>query len=347
MLNKLTLEVTSGAQTKLSLVILFLLQNFLFNSVAHAEQRRTPNDVYAGIAYASRIADKLLAERKINDITIPLSRETDVKPMHVYELHTTVLSSLYEFSLTLHVRPPPVAVSTPILYTPEDVYKLTSLVVNNLEKVYKESGRKINFRPIKVTGKTPSDVFQVLYTLYYQVHLLNSNGKKLSPNNVYAQIQRAREDLQYCILTISKRLEQTQEEQKRMLVSSVYGFHPNGSTMPPIQQDKTPKDVLYQALDTRENINRLRQYYNMERIKVPQAKQFTQVAPVDVFLQTQIIIAELNLLKIPMGISSTTNRPVSVTDKSPSDVFHETKHIDYMINRLLKVDLRGKGVSQL
>lgn len=107
---------------------------------ANAAQKYSPNDVYAGVEYANRLIDRILTANGINEINIPVSREAGAKPMHVYELHVSALAELYAYALEEERRPPPLAVSTPITYTPTDVYYLTQLVINNLEEVYRDSG---------------------------------------------------------------------------------------------------------------------------------------------------------------------------------------------------------------
>lgn len=333
MLSKRVVLLRSGLIAQWSLVITLML-----SGMANAAKTYSPNDVYSGLGYANKIADKLLAARQISGINLPRSREVAAKPMHVYELHSSILNEMHKFALMNNRRPPPLAVSTPIKYTPTDVYYLTELINRNLEEIYTDGGGKLNFRPEKATGKSPADVYQVLFELYYKINRLNGKPK-VSPSEVYSHIYRAKEDLQYSLLTLSKRLDETKEEQKILLVSSIYGMHPDGTLMPPREENKKPGDVLVKAFEIREKLNQLRQKNNLQPIAIPELGQYGQVNPIDVFLQVQFIIAELNLLKIPLDITTTTNRPKPVSGKTPSDVFHEAKHIEYMLDRLLKFNL--------
>lgn len=310
----------------------------LFGSSVQTEAAgKTPNEVYSGIEYANRLIDRLLFEEKqIEGTQAPLSREKAAKPMHVYELHVSALAELYSYALANNRRPPPLAVSTPIPYTPTDVYYLTEMVVENLESIYTDSLGGIDFFPDNHSGKTPGEVYQVLFELYYKLNLLNGKSK-ISPNEVFAHAQRAKEDLQYSLLTISKRLPDAQEEKKRMLVTAIYGMHPNGSTLAKAAEGRKPLDVINKAFDVRKKLNQLRLKNKLGEIQIPSVSDYGSVKPIDVFLQTQFIIAELNLLKSPLDITSTTNAAKPVTGRTPTDVYQEMAHIEYMLGRLHSV----------
>ena len=303
-------------------------------SDAHAATSYSPSDVYAGVEYANRLADEILVAGNITDMRIPQSRERNAKPMHVYEMHVSVLMELYTYALKNERRPPPQAVSTPIKYTPTDVFHLTRLVMSNLEDIYRDGGKYIDFTPAIHTGKTPADVYQELFALYYRLNRLNGKSK-ISPSEVYAHIFRAKEDLQLTLLALAKRLDGGREDQKRMLVTAIYGMHPDGTVLAPLEKGKTPGDVLKKALDVRGKLNTLRAKNKLAEIAPPKPGDFSNVKPIDVFLQTQFIIAELNLLKIPLDIHTTTNSAKPVSGKKPSDVFQEMKHIEYMLDRLI------------
>ncbi|OOZ41475.1 hypothetical protein BOW53_03630 [Solemya pervernicosa gill symbiont] len=285
--------------------------------------------------YANSLIDRILTANGVTEINIPVSREAGAKPMHVYELHVSALTELYAYALEEERRPPPLAVSTPITYTPTDVYYLTQLVINNLEEVYRDSGGYIDFSMNSHSGKSPADVYQELFELYYRLNLLNGKSK-VSPNEVYSHIFRAKEDLQFSLLTLSKHLADSDEIKKRLLVTAIYGMHPDGSTMTPLEAGKKPGDVIAKSITIRGKLNLLRKRNKLPEIPRPKLEEFGAAKPIDAFLQTQFIIAELNLLKIPMDISSTTNSAKAVSGKTPSDVYQEMKHIEYMIDRLIQ-----------
>lgn len=327
-----TVNRTFVAVLKLQLISLLLLSANL-----QAAQSYSPSDVFSGVEYANTLVDKMLAKNKVTNITVPKSRETSAKPMHVYELHASVLAELYTYAIKNKRRPPPLAVSTPIKYTPTDVYYLTQLVMSSLEEIYRDAGGVIDFAMKPTRGKSPVAVYQELFELYYKLNLLNGKSK-VSPSEVYAHIYRAKEDLQQSLLTLSKRLDQSQEAKKRQLVTAIYGMNPDGTVMPPMEKGKKPSDVMERAFAVRGKLNELRKRNKLPDIARPKVGDYAgKVKPIDIFLQTQFVIAELNLLKIPMKIQSTTNSAKATSGKTPSDVLQEMKHIEYMLDRLIQV----------
>lgn len=312
----------------------YLLLVLCFTGNVKAGQTYTPSDVFAGLEYAHRILDQVLLSKGIGEIRLPHSNEKAAKPMHVYELHLSVLGELYNYAINNNRRPPPLAVSTPMKYTPTDVFYLTQLVLTNIEGIYRDSGGGDKYSIKMHANKTPSEVYQNLFALYYKLNRLNGKSK-VSPSEVYAHIYRAKEDLQYSLLTLSKNLDDSDEEKKRLLVTAIYGMHPNGTVMPPQKQGKKPRDVMVKAFEVRGKLNKLRQRNKLSPIKRPELSVYGTVSPIDVFLQTQFVIAELNLLKIPMGLHHSTNSAKPVFGKTPSDVYYEMMHIDYMLDRLM------------
>jgi hypothetical protein len=328
------LITTKKLSTLLSILIVNFILFFVFFGNIQAAQSYTPSNVFSGVAHANYVIDRILDIKGINKIKLPKSKEKSAKPMHVYELHVSVLGELYNYAIKNNRRPPPLAVSTPIKYTPTDVYYLTQLVIRNIEEIYRDSGGVMDFSIKTHINKTPVDVYQKLFELYYKLNRLNGKNK-ISPSEVYAHIYRAKEDLQYSLLTLSKRLDNMEEEKKRLLITAIYGMHPDGTILPPTEQGKKPGDVIKKAFEVRGKLNELRKRNGLSEIKRPKFNEYKTVRPIDVFLQTQFIIAELNLLKIPMNIHSTTNSTKPNTGKTPSNVYHEMKHIDYMLDRLI------------
>ena len=306
------------------------------SGLVQAAKTYTPNDVFAGVEYANQLIDKILAAKQISNVQPPLSRESSARPMHVYELHVAVLSELYQYSQKNSLLSPPAVVSSPKKYTPTDVYSLTRLIMQHVGEIYSGHGETRDFNLRHYSDKTPTDVYQELFELYYRLSRLNGK-KKISPSEVYAQILRAKEDVHNSLLIISKRLPQEQEFEKRLLVTATYGMHPDGSVMSAFEDNKKPADVLKIALKIRDKLNELRGRNKLDAIKQPVIEQYQAIKPIDVFLQTQFIIAELNVLKIPMKIVSTISGVKPVSEKTPADVYHEMKQIDYMLNRLMSV----------
>ncbi len=319
---------------------LLIITSILFCSISYAEKKYTPSDVYANIDYASRLLVQILEKKNITNITLPTSYETAVKPMHVYELNVATISELYRYAVDNKLTPPPLTFSSPIKYSPSDVYYLTEILTDKIERVYEDNVGVNLLYPDVFSGKTPKDVYDKLFKLYAMVLRLRG-FEKVSPNQVYAQTYRAKVDLQSIISTLSKRLDDSKFDQKRLLVTAAYGMHPDGSKMKAYEENKTPKDVVISALSVRNKINQLKKLYKIQTLAIPSEKSFSKVTPSDAFLQTQYIIAEINLLKSPLGVSHSTDVAIEAKNKKPSDVFQEMKHINYLLDRLIA----QKGVA--
>lgn len=317
------------------LALLFVSLPFVFNTAnALDADENDPSEVFSALAYGNQLSSSMLNEKEIEIPAKPVSRETEAQPMHVYEMQNSVLREIYDYSLSNEMRPPPITVSTPIEYTSTDVYLVTEVIVNFIEELHTEIIGEPKFLVEEYEDKTTPEVFQELFTLYKLMTLLNGK-EKISPNEVYAELNRAVEDFKYTLSTLSKRLPASDEMKKRLLITAIYGMHPDGSTLPDMITGKTPKDVLQTAFSVRSKLNDVRMKYNLSAVAIPSISEYESVAPIDVFLQTQFIIAELNMLKMPMKISTSTNNAKPTSGKTPSHVFHEMKHLEYMLDRLL------------
>lgn len=301
-----------------------------------AEQQYTSGDVFANLVYGNQLVDELLAKDKKSLSPLPQSLETDIESMHVYELHVSILHELMSYTLNNGFRPAPIASSQAITYTPTDVYYLSKIITTKLESIYSDKiGINFKIKP-PVTSKSPSQVYQQAFELFYRLSALNGQ-ERISPNVLYAQVLRAKHDLQASLLAISKRLDDSDEKVKRQLVTAIYGINTDGSMLAKKQQSMKLSDVLQQTLTVRNKLNQLRKHHNLPIIQKPELNNYPQIRPVDVFLQTQFIIAELNFLKQPWDVHTTTNNAETANDKTPDDVYHQVLHIEYMLDRLIKV----------
>ncbi|MBB1076130.1 hypothetical protein HUU62_17120 [Rhodoferax sp. 4810] len=303
----------------------------------YAETLRSPADIFIITQYAHQLVDRILTQRGVNTSNIEVySQERDIKPMHVYQLYATALMELYNYELTNQRHPPPLVVVAPINYTPTETYQLAQIVIAALEELYQEEVGPIDITQSPQAAKTPSEVYQSLFVLY--VKLTRLNGKQdFTADDVYAQLHRVADDLRNILVTLSQRLPDNKEREKRLLITAAYGINTDGSQLSEPDSNATPTDVLVKALAVRDKLNVWRKKYRLPDIQRPDVSAFKQVGFADVFLQTQIIIAELNIIKMSQKIVSVTNLAQPVTGKTPTDDYQAIKHIDYMLERILSV----------
>lgn len=299
-------------------------------------QASTPDNIFRFIERSNRMLGEMLEKEGIKSPLKAVSREKDIKPMHLYELHIAILNELYVYSVNHGKTPPPLVVASPIAYSSAEVYDLSSIVHKMLMKLYTDNVSLLAPRMAAVRGKTVNDVFEELFDLYHKMSLLN--GREVGDNEVFAQAQRVKLDLKLTLEIISDRLKNDQENEKRLLLSAIYGLNPDGSTMGLMENGKKPQDLVTMSLNIRKQLNQLRKLYKLEETPAPTLSEFgNDIQSMDAFLQTQFIISELNLIKKPLKIQTSSNQPRLAQAKTTSHVFHELKHVNYMLDRLLSV----------
>ena len=162
--------------------------------------------------------------------------------------------------------------------------------------------------------KVPTDVFNRAVHVFIKLNALCGYAD-LKASEVFAQMVRGVED-------VKSMLRQADPACRYKI------------DQPPTSPDRTPGDVFEMCLNTREQINVMRQAFGMETIPVPEMSFRDDVRPRDVFFQTQIIIAELNLLKKPLETKSSSPLPIPVSDKTPTDVHEQATMILYLLKQV-------------
>lgn len=282
--------------------VLLLLALFLpIDSFANTTH--TPSSVFNLTDQSNRIVEQLIKARGITIPKVtPKSRETEAQPMHVYELSTALLQELYDYALNHELLPPPIVISTSIQYSPGDVHKLLTITRDYLLELHAAAGIETPIYTRQFSNKTTADVYQSLFELYYKLNLFNGR-EKVSPNEVFSQVSRAKDDLRTTMTTMARRLDDDQERTKRLLYTAAYGINVDGTVMPPFEGGKKPVDPLSLSFEVRGLLNQLRMIYGIKEVPVPSMAQFSEgVEPIDVFLQIQFIIAEINTLKEPLTL---------------------------------------------
>ena len=297
----------------------------------------TPSDVYAKLELIQRKLDALLAKQKSGShrlIEIK-ARETQVKPMHIYQLHLTCLDQLRAFERTNGLTMVPLIVASPVDYQPGDVYQLTSLLADRLDQIAQQQG----VGPLpgdlqSVEGKTPTDVYQVIVPVFCRLLALNQIDQ-LTPNDVYAQAIRARIDAQ----AIVSHMAQSQSDsftRQRHLQARAFGLSGDGNHL---QLDpaaiREPKDAFDACVNARGTINQIWRAQNREAMPLPRRTASEKIIPADVYLQTQMLIAELNLLKYTTGATAPTPPTNVFRGQTPAKVYNEAYWANYILEALV------------
>lgn len=285
----------------------------------------TPNDVYAAFELADRTMDRILTAAGIPTFERKLFPEKGMKPMHVYQVAVSCVEAIHLYELEKKMVPVPIVIANPRKYTPPDVLRLAELVLFEVRRIagaLSVTGLPEEMAPF--TGKTPNDVYFRIVAVYMKMNLL-AGREKISPSEVYAQMIRAISDVKSILGRI--------DPARRYRIDA-----------PQSADGLKPADVFGECLEARKSINASRRHFGLDTIPVPAAGAGMAITPMDVFLQTQIIIAEINLLKMGTGTISVTPLPVPVTGKTPSDAHQQAVTMKYLLGQIAGLE---KVVEQM
>lgn len=281
-------------------------------TVSHAV---TPNEVYAQFDLAAKKLDAVLRESGGPPGHGSILAESGLKPMHVYQMAVSCIESLHLYQLKHKMVPVPLVIATPRKYTPGDVSKLAEIIITEINRIARFRGAPLlNPSLGAFTGKTPTHVFSRVVSVYLKITAL-SGLKQITPNEVFAQMFRAQNDVKSILGNI--------DPARRYRVD-----------VPQTPPGLTPTDVIKEALKARMSLNEARRHFKLAPIPVPKLMSGAKIRPTDVFIQTQIIIAEINLIKIATGTVSATPLPVPVRGKTPSDAYHQALTVEYLLGQI-------------
>lgn len=278
----------------------------------------SPSHVYARIDLLDQSLDALLQARNVEleEAVFPRAVEQDLKPMHVYQavlICTWRLQQLDDLP-EVDVKPIPTIAADPRVYFPRDVFFIVDLMLNNVRAIGTKIGVDMPADEMLFADKTTTNVFNRAVRVFVKLNAL-CGYKDLEPSEVFAQMVRGVED--------AKSMLRQADPAARYRINK-----------PATESNRTPGDVFEMCLNIRKQINLMRQAFDMETIPVPEMSARENIRPFDVFFQTQIIIAELNLLKKPLKTKSSSPLPVPVTGKSPTRVHEQATMILYLLKQV-------------
>ena len=276
----------------------------------------TPNDVYKRIDLLDRVVDYLLAETKTVAPEAPRLIESRLGPLHVYQMVLACAARMQEFDDLQGVLAVPTVSLKPKEYAPRDVRFAVDLM---LESARRNAAKLKLAEPPdqenEFSGKTPTDVFGKAMTVYVKLSALCGHDE-ISSNDAYIQMERAAEDVRSI-------LRQADEESRYRIDA------------PPSPKGLDTTDVFLKCMAIRRLLNEYRVAAGEAEVPLPKTGDGDQFAPQDVFFQTQIIISELNNLKLRTKTVSSTPLPVPVSrTKVPSDVHELTSLVEYLLQQV-------------
>jgi hypothetical protein len=290
-------------------VLVFALIN---SAVTIAYAKVTPTDVFTNLVLAEQQIDVMMSQQGLK---MPSQNyiEKNLKPMHVYQMVMACNDTLRELQIKEGLRPFPIMAVAPMNYTPADVSLLIEVLQQQIQRIA-NSKQLMLITDLQVFDKkTPTDVFNKAMDVYIKLRLL-SGKKGISPDIAYAEVARAVTDAEYILINIDQYSRYQINVQKSQL-------------------NLSPTDVFKNSLAVRKTLNAARQLYQMPTTQIPLFDGKKKM-PLDVFYQSQIIIAELNLIKLASHTTNITPVAISVTGKTPSDVYQLLSYVNYLMAQL-------------
>ena len=293
---------------KFAVFILVLLYSITTTAVAKV----SPTDVFTNLDLSEQYLDKIMSQRGLK-MSPQIYIEKNLKPMHAYQMVMACHDMLRELQIKESLHPFPIMAVAPMKYSPTDVLLLAEILQQQTQRLLINQQLELPSILQQFDNKKPTDVFNKAMDVFIKLRLLL--GKKgISPNVAYAAMARAAADAEYILINIDP--------------YSRYQINAQKS-----QSGLSPTDVFKNALAVRKTLNSVRQFYQMPSTPVPVFDGKIK-GPQDVFYQTQIIIAELNLIKLASHTTNITPVAIAVTGKKPSDVHQLASYINYLMAQI-------------
>ncbi|WP_151900846.1 hypothetical protein [Sulfurimonas hydrogeniphila] len=274
---------------------LFLLFGiFLYASV------KTPSDVYSQSIVLKQMVEEL---RKENGITKPLKeveQQHNKLPRHVIQKTLEVLTKVNKYREIHNFGPIAIPPVPPRKITPQDVYNNVIRLKEEIHYLLKNQKKYFAYKQYK--DKTPSDVYQVLWTVSLGFDELLGQG--FTPSDVYIQSQQILERIEF--------LRSSQREYSDV-------------KMPPKRPNLHPNHALYASIDLIKKISEVEKKLWMTPVPVPKAKHKV-ISPTEVYDSLQTVKAELNRLSRRLGIERSFPPKKLQTKKTPSDVVQNLEY---------------------
>lgn len=275
----------------------------------------SPSHVFAKLALLDRTIDLVMQARNVVAPEFPEDIEMGLEPMHVYQIMLACNRRLLELDDKLELIAVPTISARPRHYAPRDVLLLVELMLANVRGIGEEL--QLDSLPADETtvqDKVPTDVFHLGVKVFLKLNAL-CGYEKPSPNEVYAEMIRADEDVRSML--------RQADPACRYRIDA-----------PLSEAELKPGDVFEKCREIRIELNEYRRSMGMDAVPVPKMTSRDAILPYDVFLQTQIIIAELNLLKLSRQTVSSTPLPKPITGKRPTDVYNRAEMVLFLLNQL-------------
>jgi len=269
----------------------------------YAYKIKTPSDVYS---YAMLLKKKVQYLRKQAGIKAPFPTvpvQHNKFPRHVIQKALEILSKINLYRISkgygeIFIPPYPARE-----ITPSDVYEMVKRLDAEVTPFIKNKNFLENLRLVKYRGKTPNDVYQLLWSISLAFdNLLGIHG--YTPTDVYALSQK--------LVDTVKFIRETQ---------NMYKLPEKPEKIPNLH----PNHALYASYDFLNKVRNSEKHLWIDPTEVPK-KPHRVITPTDVYDSLQYNIAELQRIKYRLGVERYFKLKKIKGSKTPSDV---VQNIEY------------------
>jgi len=291
-------------QLKISFTFIFLF----FYSIPYAIAT-SPNEVFQEAENLTLNIQEIRRQQKITTEARKPGVQIAKTPIHAYTKALEVFEKVSRFNALKGwpVSKTPGLPNTKVL--PSDVLQLITEIAGELQAINQKMGITFTKTAKLPIGKTPSDVYEILWFCSY---LLDDLAGGISPTYVYRNTVRIEKSL----LVIANKLNKSTDITEPLLEKG----------LKPIDANIEGFKVLYQLVDF-EKKNK------MPPVRVsgfPAGK----ITPADVYDTTNNIIAELTRINIKMSLPAVPNVDLSREKITPNEVVFQLKKVQLLLNNI-------------
>ena len=181
---------------------------------------------------------------------------------------------------------------------PGDVLRSVIGIIDEVRRIKTQMVIETEIEPSKLEGgKTPSYVYKNLADISFMLDGLR--GRPLTPTDVFSNAESIMDELELIAAKLRVPLQ---------------------LDTPAVEEGKKPTDVAQQVLRATYKVINLQTRLGMDASAVP-TLTLVRVTPSEVYDATNMLIAEMNRIKVHLGINVPREPRAEPRNKSPVDVF--------------------------
>lgn len=271
----------TGSLIKFAFIQLWLAIILLAGWVEQAQgQRLTMDTVYSSVDLSNRVMDVLLRKSKgIDKVAKVKLQEQALTTAHVYQLQVSTLELVRQLEKTFTMVPCPLVVNPPEKVQVGDAYSLSMMMLAEVRRlaiqlnIWGLPEERHTFK-----GKSASAVFALSSQVYQKLRLL---GELPSPGaqELAGQFDRAVTDMEQVLGSID--------------LAKRYKVQAQGLEVAKL------KDLGRPVMALRQELNRASKAYKLQQTRP--GKVSGAMSGLELFLQSQIILADVGRLKVAVG----------------------------------------------